>query len=91
MALQDKMHSYGALTLESPAQRAFEITPDDTTDLPTWARALWVGGAGTVRVLLWQDTVPVALVGVPSGSLLPISVRRVLATGTTATAIVGLL
>ena len=79
-----------AADLSSPASKALEITPSDDTDLPAGVRALWVGGGGALSVILVDDTVPVLLSGVPSGTLLPIMPRRVRATGTTATAIVGL-
>jgi hypothetical protein len=79
-----------AADLSSPASRGVEITPSDTTDLPALARGLWIGGAGAVRVILADDPSPVTFSGVAAGTLLPVIVRRVLATGTTATSIVGL-
>jgi hypothetical protein len=74
--------------LNSPAFRAAAVTPDNSTDLPSFARGLYVGGAGDVKVdTAGADTVTFA--GVPAGSLLPVRVRRVYATGTTATSIVA--
>lgn len=74
----------------SGAGAAFAITPDDSVDLSVTTRGLWVGGAGNVRVLFDRDSSPVTLVGVTAGSLLPIRVKRVYSTGTTATSLVGL-
>lgn len=74
-----------------PAQRGFAITKHDTNLLSATTRAIWVGGAGDVAVLLEGDSSPVTLVGVPAGTLLPIAATKVLSTGTTATSIVGLL
>jgi hypothetical protein len=72
-----------------PATQGFAITPGDGSDLAIATRALWVGGAGDVKVTtLGGDTV--ILVGVTAGSLIPIRVSRVFSTSTTATSIVGL-
>ena len=34
-----------------PARRAVAVTPSDTVDLTAYAKALYVGAAGNVRVL----------------------------------------
>lgn len=78
-------------TLETPGTDAFAITP--SADLLPWAtRALYVGGAGDLEVMMVSyenaNTV-VTFKNVPAGSLLPIRVQAVL-TGTTATDIVGI-
>lgn len=66
------------------------VTPSDGTDLPRGCRALYVGGTGTLVLILDKDTSSVSFVGVAAGSVLPVRVRRVLSTGTTATNIVAL-
>ncbi len=73
-----------------PARRAAAITPSDTVDLTAYAKALYVGGAGNVRVLTVgaEDWDAVTFANHPVGWL-PVQVRRVLATGTTATQIVA--
>lgn len=73
------------------AVEAITITPNDATDLSKVTRGLYIGATGNVRVLLYYDTVPVTFVGAVTGSVLPIRVKRVYATGTTATSLVGLL
>jgi len=35
----------------APAASAAEVTPDNDEDLPTEARALYVGGAGNVAII----------------------------------------
>lgn len=71
----------------------FAITPSDVTVFADNAlpRGVYVGGDGNLTVLLEWDTASITLVGVKAGSLLPIRPVRVLATGTTATNLVGLL
>lgn len=69
---------------------AFAITPDDNTDLAKLTRGVYVGGTGNLSVILENDTSAVSFVGVPVGSILPIRVKRVRSTGTTATNLVGL-
>ena len=78
----------GAIPLMSHT-RAAAVTPSDSVDLTNAAAALWVGGAGNVNV----DTVDGATVlfsGVAAGTLLPVRVKRVRSTSTTATLIVAL-
>jgi hypothetical protein len=61
----------------------------DTVDLTRQCRALYVGADGNVTVVM-KDGTSATFVGVTAGTLLPIEVRRLMNTGTTATSIVGL-
>lgn len=79
----------GRQTSSSPWRRAFAVTPDDGADLANVSRGLYVGGAGNVSVILADDNSPVTFVGVSAGTMLPVWVKRVRATGTTATSILG--
>lgn len=82
-----------SIAIDSYARLAMAITTNDAADLPTYAKAVWVGGTGDVVVLpinATDDANTVKFSAVPAGTLLPIQVRRVLATGTTATLMVGL-
>lgn len=72
-----------------PAGHAFAVTPNDSAELSYITRALYVGGAGSVAVVTAQGDA-VTFVGVTAGSVLPVRVRKVNATGTSATNIVGL-
>ena len=65
------------------------VTPSDSTDLTTLARAIYVGGAGNV-VAVQHDGTAVTFTAVPAGTVLPIAVRRINSTSTTATSIVAL-
>lgn len=64
------------------------VTPSNTVDLLRVTDALWVGGAGDLAIV--QGTTALTLVAVPAGSWLPLKVKRVNATGTTATNIVAM-
>ena len=71
--------------LTSPADDHFAITPNDGVDLATVPRALYVNVAGT---LVLHDKSGTAITyNVTAGQVLPLRVRRVLATGTTATVV----
>lgn len=59
-------------------------TPSDSTVF-TQQTALFIGAGGTVVVKGWGDTASTTFLNVPSGTFMPIQVRQVLATGTTAT------
>lgn len=80
------MTSHATASVTAPATIGFAITPADS-DLATPARALWIGTQGHVRVTLvgLGDVILKNAVG-----LVPVSVKRVWATNTTAADIVGL-
>ena len=73
-----------------PARRATAVTPDDAGDLSAYAKALYVGAPGDVRVLTVgaEDGAFTTFANHPVGWL-PVQVSRVLATGTTASQIVA--
>lgn len=78
-----------AVGLGEPYVNGFAVTPHDTNELAAVTRAVWVGGAGALKVtLLGGDTVTLA--AVPAGTLLKIRATVIFSTGTTATVIVGL-
>lgn len=71
------------------AHRAAAVTPNDTTVFAGPTRGIYVGGAGNLTVDM-ADGGSVTFVGVLAGSLLPIQVTKVYASGTSATSIVAL-
>lgn len=75
--------------LESPAIGGFAVSPSDTADLPLGVRLLRVAQGGDLAVM-WADETTLVIPGVLAGESLPVRVRRVLATGTTAGGIVAL-
>jgi hypothetical protein len=80
----------GTQTPDSTPDAFASVTPSDGSDLAGGeARALWVGGAGSVAVRN-RDGTAVTFSGVPAGSILPVRTSRVMATNTTATGIVAL-
>ena len=87
--MEDRYDSLAA-GLESPAIDGFAITPSDSADLPELTRALYVGAGGAV-VAVMQSGTEVSFANLGSGTLLPVRLRRVRATGTTAGALVGML
>ena len=86
--MQDRYDGH-ANSLEGPASHGFAIVPNDSTDLGEVTRALYVGIGGTLTVIL-QSGAELVLQGIVAGTLLPLRVRRLKATGTSASAIVGL-
>lgn len=76
----------GNVTRDAPGIDLVPITPSDSTDLDTDARAIRCkpdGAAGTLRITTLAGQVRNTSIEV--GEVLPVSVRRVHATGTTAT------
>lgn len=74
-------------TSQSSAAFVKQIIPNDTADLPFAARAILVGGGGTIKLTSVGGTTETVTV-VPG--VLPIQTRRVWAGGTTATALFAL-
>lgn len=64
------------------------ITPADADVATNW-RALYIGGTGHVRVTT-VDGNDTLFSAVPAGTILPVAVKRVWTTTTTATLIVGM-
>lgn len=83
----DKFEDH-TIGLESPPTDIEEIVPDDGTDLASVTRALNVATSGTVRATSLDGTV--SSIFIAAGVLFPIRVKRVWATGTSATEIRGL-
>ena len=75
--------------LSDPAANAAEITPSDTTDLAQASRGIWVGYDGTLKVTMVRGQV-VTFRAVTAGQFIPIRVKRVWATGTSAQYLVAI-
>jgi hypothetical protein len=71
-----------------PASRLTAVTPSNSTIL-TGVRAVWVGGAGDIAIMAVDDSAAVTFT-VPSGTMLPVFAKQIMATGTSATNIVAL-
>lgn len=71
------------------ARKLVEVTPHNSNDLAYTTKALFIGTGGNIVVLAEDDTVAVTL-KVTDGQILPVRAKRVLATNTTATGIVGM-
>ncbi|MFQ3251793.1 MAG: hypothetical protein ACI9U6_000067 [Loktanella salsilacus] len=80
-------YKYYAASPESPVSHAFVVTPDDSADLTHVTRALYVGCGGDLRVVM-ADGATVTFAALAVGWH-PVRVRRLLATGTSATLITG--
>jgi len=78
--------------LVTPGKNLLAVTPSDSVNITNYpsVRGLWVGGAGNVAVLAADDSAAVTLVGVQAGTLIPLRVKRVNSTNTTATSIVAI-
>lgn len=64
------------------------LAPHDSTDFANEIQALYVGGTGNITGVLPDDTT-VLISAIPVGTILPIRLKRINATGTTATLLVG--
>lgn len=75
--------------LSSPAPNAAAVTPSDVTSLQNVSRSIYVGTGGDVAVVMVGGQT-VTFPAVPNGALLPVRVKQVLSSGTTASNIVAL-
>lgn len=75
----------------SPARNSYAVTPHDTNEIGTYMpKALYVGVGGTIVMELDGDVSSTTFLNVPSGAILPVRARVILATGTTATNILAI-
>jgi hypothetical protein len=72
-----------------PASNGEAVTPHDSNTLTYVSRALYVGGAGDVAVILLGGQT-LTFSAVPAGTILPVRAKQVKSTGTTATLILSL-
>lgn len=84
---EDRFRLYSE-SLDGPISKAFAVTPNDNADLSEVTRALYVGGAGSVKVR-FKNGGDITYINVSAGQRLPVRVERVFATGTTATNIIA--
>jgi hypothetical protein len=87
-AMTDRFENSTA-SLSGPASHAFTITPSDTAALAETLRGVYIGGGGAITAIT-QSGATVEFTALPSGSILPVRLSKILATGTTATGLVGL-
>ena len=74
--------------IEGPIEGIVVVTPHDSNNLSEITRALYIGGAGNLTVVTFDNQV--VLITAPAvGVWHPLRVRRVNSTGTTATAILA--
>lgn len=76
-------------TLSGPAPSASPVTPSDTVPLDRAIRAIYVGGSGHLRVRMVAGD-EVTFQNVQAGGVYPFRLSQVMATGTTATGLIGL-
>lgn len=69
--------------------KAYPITPNDSTDIGQACEGLFVAVAGNIVLTPAQGGSNITCTACPAGTFIPIKVKRVLATGTSAT-VVGL-
>ncbi len=87
MAAVDRFAFSGLQTLETPPEHAYAITPNDGVDLVYVTTHISAATAGLVNVITkGGETTPIP---VAAGIQTKVRAVRVLATGTTATGIVG--
>jgi hypothetical protein len=86
--MKDDFESHSA-GLSSPATGAQAITPNDSQLLARVPRAIYVGGTGSLSVEM-VGGVTVTFQSLQAGAIYPLRIRKVRASGTTATHLVAL-
>lgn len=76
-------------SLAGPASHGISVTPSDSTPLSETTRGLYVGTGGNIAAVMLSGA-SVSFSTVPAGSVLPVRLTKILATGTTASNIVAL-
>ena len=89
MSAGDDAYLNHARSAGDPARRAVLVTPADGADLSPYAKALYLGQGGDLKIIPAGSDDPVTLKNHPAGYV-AVQARRVFATGTTAAHIVAL-
>lgn len=82
-------YSFSPPTGTMPGYDGAAVTPSDSADLTTPARALYIGVAGNVKLKTIMGTT-LEFVGIQAGTILPIQTKFVFSTSTTATNIIAI-
>lgn len=86
----DAFSGFPSADVGDPVTNAAVVTPSDTADLATPARAVYIGTGGDVSLDTVGGESAIVFVGLQTGSILPVRTKRIRATATTATNIVAL-
>lgn len=76
--------------MDDPFMDAEQITPSDTVELENYTRGVWIGVGGDVVMILAASGTAVTFKNIPSGTMIPMVIRQIKLTGTTAQNIVGM-
>ena len=87
--MNDRFAGYAG-SLDDPASLCRNIEPSDSVALVEVSRAIYIGVAGTVRLVDASGNTA-TFEGLVGGSILPVRTQQVLSTGTTASGLVALL
>ena len=74
----------------APSERPYAITPSDTVELNPVPKAIYVGTGGNIALQGVNSTTSVIFKNVANGQIIDVRALKVLATGTTATDIIGM-
>lgn len=85
----DGINADGSRNVRASAVKAVAVVPNDGADIASAATlGLYIGGAGNVAVVM-SDGSEVIFIGLAAGIIHPLAVKRVKATGTTASSILA--
>lgn len=76
--------------VSAPSRAPYEITPNNSTELPIIPKAIYVGTGGNIKLLGDTGTSNCTFYNVTSGQILPVRARYIFSTGTTAANLVAL-
>lgn len=89
MPAVDKNRGWTKEELQAPLESGETITPHATNEFSAISRGIWVGVGGNIAIKPMSGA-DFTLVGVPSGTLLPIRALAVRLAGTTASSLIAL-
>jgi hypothetical protein len=87
--MTDRFAGYAG-SLDDPASLCRNIEPSDSVPLPEVTRAIYIGAAGSLRLVDASGNTSL-FEGLVGGTILPVRIQQVLSTRTTATGLVAML
>lgn len=77
-------------SVSDPARRSAALVPSDDHSLERIPKALFIGTGGDILLQCIDDDAPVLFRNIPSGAILPVRAKKIHASGTSASNLVGL-
>lgn len=89
MAAATGPSNFGPPTGTMPGYDGVAISPNDSSNLASTVRAIYVGSGGNIKLVTPSNTT-LEFIGVQTGTILPMQAVKIFSTSTTASLMIGI-